>query len=490
MRQLKSRILISSMILLCGSWWTAAEEEAGLQDSVLRIVNFSQRGNWYSPWNLSAVHQSSGSGFIIQGGLVMTNAHVVSDSPHLVIFLHNDPEPHPARIHLIAHDCDLALVSPVEPGVLDGKPVLDFGGLPRLGSSVVTLGYPAGGTGISSTEGIVSRIEPQLYVHSGVDQHLTYQTDAAINPGNSGGPVIQNGRVVGVAFQAAQDLQSVGYFIPMEVISRFLRDVKDGRYDGYPELGIRTAGMENPAARRRALMKSDETGVEVYAIYPGSSADGLLHEKDILLRVDGHPVANDGTVADGFQRMEFGMLVDRHQIGEKVGLRILRRGKRLDLDVPLGNLPWARRNANLYDVLPRYYIYGGLVFVPLDLELLKTFGDNWLETGDKAMLYEALVRPFQDMDLMTHERVVLLRRLKHPVNAGMAWFRNQVIERVNGRAIGSLDDLIQALETNKEDYQFFEFSSYRRIGVLDTLKARHANAEILKRYGVPRDRRP
>lgn len=81
---------------------------------------------------------------------------------------------------------------------------------------VVTYGYPAGGEQISYTRGVVSRIELQNYVHIGNRSLLAVQTDAAINPGNSGGPVIQDDRVVGVAFQGVPGLENAGFFIPPE----------------------------------------------------------------------------------------------------------------------------------------------------------------------------------------------------------------------------------------------------------------------------------
>jgi S1-C subfamily serine protease len=488
LQPVKCLILVLIVLLVLAAAPQVAGEAQRIENSVVRIVNYSQRGNWYSPWNQNRVQQATGSGFIIEGGLVMTNAHVVSDSRHLTIFLHNDPEPHEAEVHLIAHDCDLALLRPKEQGLLDDVPALDFGELPQLGSSVVTFGYPTGGTSVSSTRGIVSRIEPKVYTHSNADGHLAGRTDAAINPGNSGGPVVQRDRVVGVAFEVAADLQSVGYFIPTEVIGRFMRDVTDGRYDGYPDLGAKTSGMENIAARRKAGMDDGENGVRVDAIYPSSSADGLLRVGDILLEVDGSPLANDGTVADGDGRLNFGMLVDRHQMGETVKLRVLRKGERIELTVPLVRFHWSKIISNLYDVLPQYYVYGGLVFVPLNLEMLKTFGDEWITSGDMALLHEFRVRPSEDLDLTTQDRVVLLRRLNHPVNVDMAWNRNQVVERVNGREIKSLGDLIEAIETHDGDYHLFEYASYRRFGVLGREEAERSNAEILERYGVFKDR--
>ena len=83
---------------------------------------------------------------------------------------------------------------------------------------------------MSVTTGIVSRIDFQLYTHSSVDQHLAIQISAQINPGNSGGPVMQDGKVVGVAFQgySGDVAQGVAYMIPTPVMNRVLEDISNG----------------------------------------------------------------------------------------------------------------------------------------------------------------------------------------------------------------------------------------------------------------------
>lgn len=460
-----------------------------LQQSVVRIVNHSQRGDWASPWDSSLVGEVSGSGFVIEGGLVMTNAHVVSDSRLLLIQTNNNPDTHVAEVVFIAHDCDLALIRPVEEGALADIPPLRFGELPELGATVDTLGFPAGGLRVSSTRGVVSRIEHQLYVHSGIDVHVAVQTDAAINAGNSGGPVMRGSEVVGVAFQTDIELQNVGYFIPPEVIERFLLDVKDGHYDGYPELGVDEANLVNPAFRSFVGLDDNETGVAIHGVTPGCSAEGLLLDGDIVLAVNDRLVANDGTVSDEHTRIPFGLLVDRMQIGETVTLHILRDGSRLELKIPLHGCPMLRRRAHAYDRLPRYLVYGGLVFVELELETLKTFGENWNYDAPTALLTEFLVRPLREPELIQQARVVLLRRLKHPVNADFAYFRNQVVERVNGQTITSLDDLVSTLDRQDAEFQVFEFSTGNRVGVLVRRSAEAAGAEILESYGIEQDRR-
>jgi hypothetical protein len=265
--------------------------------------------------------------------------------------------------------------------------------------------------------------------------------------------------------------------------------VSDGQYDGYPDLGIRASGMDNPAARLKAGMRTGESGVQVDAIDPKSSADGQLQLGDILLQIDGRPVANDGTIEDGELRIPFGLLADRRQAGESVTLRVLRAQSRIDLQVKLLIYPAHRRLANSYDVLPRYYIYAGLVFIPLEKEVLETYGDKWVTQGDKLLLDAFYQQPLREPDVMLRDRVVLLRKLDHPVNGQMAWFRYSMVERVNGKTINRLEDLIDAIESNQAEFQVIELAHLRRLCVLDRKAADAANGEILRQYGIPRDRR-
>jgi S1-C subfamily serine protease len=467
----------------------AAAVPGAIEESVVRIFNHSQRADWSAPWNLGPAQEETGSGFVVAGGRVMTNAHVVSDSRMCVLFLHNDPAPHPARVSVIGHDCDLALLEPLEKGLLDGTPPLEFGGLPRLRSTVETYGYPRGGKTLSSTRGVVSRIEVQPYVHSGLDSHLTVQTDAAINPGNSGGPVVQEGRVVGVAFQGFSRLENVGFFIPAEVVRHFLEDAADGSYDGYPELGVLTESLENPAARRAAGLADDESGVSVFLVLPESSADGTLREGDVVLSVEGAPVANDGTVELEGLRLEFGVLADRLQVGDTLSLQVLRDGARLDVSVPLRSYRPHQRFANRYDHLPRYYVYAGLVFVPLDREVLKTFGHGWARKAGKPLLHEFFFRFLEEPRRILDEPVVLIRRLDHAVNANFAWRPPQLLERVNGREIRRLEDVAAALDGGAGRYDVFEFSGAGGLDVLDRRAAREAHDGILATYGLTEDRR-
>lgn len=470
--------------VLCLTSFIAQAAPDPIAASVVRLKVHKQRGDWSTPWNSGTPRQSSGSGFVIDGGRVMTNAHVVSDARMVLLYLHGDPTPHEARVVVAGHDCDLALVEPVEEGLLDGVPPMVLGTLPEMRSTVETYGYPAGGQRLSSTRGVVSRVEVGAYVHGGFARHVTVQTDAAINPGNSGGPVLQDGKVVGVAFQGIGQLDNVGFFIPPEIVEHFLVDLEDGTYDGFPSLGVSLANLENPAARRRAGMGEGVTGVRVDLVGPGSSSDGVLQEGDVLVAVEGVAVANEGSVARGDLRLDMRSVVDHAQVGDRLSVDVLRDGVPTTLSVPMKPLPMASTFSRIYDRLPRYYVYAGLVFVPLNAETMAVMGDL-----PRSIVYEARYRPLEDPDYDKEEVVILLRRLDHPVNTEMAWFRELVVEQVNGVPIRRLEDVPAAFEAGTGAHHLLEFGYFERFGALDRAAAAAAHEAILAQYGVPSDRR-
>jgi S1-C subfamily serine protease len=234
-----------------------------VQKSLVRITATAVEPDYKAPWNADVIARGIGAGFVIDGSRIMTNAHVVSNSRYLTVERDGDPNKYQATVQFVAHDCDLALITVASPNFFKNMTPLRFGAIPELESVVSAYGYPLGGERMSVTTGIVSRIDFQLYTHSSVDSHLTIQISAQINPGNSGGPVMQNARVVGVAFQgySGDVAQGVAYMIPTPVIQRFLKDVKDGQYDKYVDLGLTYSKLQNPAQRHFLGLKDDDRGV-------------------------------------------------------------------------------------------------------------------------------------------------------------------------------------------------------------------------------------
>ena len=72
---------------------TLAAFAASPERSVIQINNFSQQPIWDAPWRFDSVRRSSGTGFVIKGKKIMTNAHVVSWAKQLLVKRYQDPHP-------------------------------------------------------------------------------------------------------------------------------------------------------------------------------------------------------------------------------------------------------------------------------------------------------------------------------------------------------------------------------------------------------------
>ena len=137
--------------------------------------------------------------------------------------------------------------------------------LPAVRDTVNVYGYPTGGTELSVTEGIVSRIEFTHYHY--FTMGLRIQVDAALNPGNSGGPAVSDGKLVGLVFSHIPSAQNIGYLIPVEEIRMFLEDIGDGKYDGKPRILDDFQTVENDALRKRLGLPKGITGMMVAEPY-------------------------------------------------------------------------------------------------------------------------------------------------------------------------------------------------------------------------------
>jgi hypothetical protein len=363
---------------------------------------------------------------------------------------------------------------------------LDFGSLPKVRSTVVTYGFPAGGQQISYTRGVVSRIEVQSYVHIGNRAFLAGQTDAAINPGNSGGPVIQDGKVVGVAFEGVSGLQSTGYFIPTVIVHHFLDDIKDGTYDGVPEAGLRLATLQNPAYRRMLKLPEDsKRGVRIDKILEVTATKALLKTNDVLMQVGDFPVDDDGTITYEGNTVGVSAAVDLAQSGQTIPLKVWRDGQMLDINLPVKVYNDDNATGNQYDVAPLYYIYGGLVFTPLSLDYLKTLGQDWSESAGRELIYELFYRHVEDPDHWRPQPVVLASILDNPVNANFSTRGVAMVDKINGMRINSLDDVPKAFAADNNADAVIEFLPDHHFEVIRKDLAEKANSDILNTYSVP-----
>jgi S1-C subfamily serine protease len=487
------RALAVTAVLALGAVAPAAERAPaagnGVAASVMYVQVFRSAFDWSQPWRQKGVTSASGSGFVIAGGRILTNAHVIADARQILVRRPDQANPYVATLDAVGNDCDLAVLRVADAAFARGLHPLAFGALPRSGTRVNTYGFPLGGQDVSSTAGIVSRIESRGYVHSGADAHLVVQTDAAINPGNSGGPVVQDGRVVGVAFQGFPGADNMGFFIPVPIVRHFLTNLEDGHYDGFPDSGLSTTPLLSPAYRRERGLPAGRSGVVVDRVAPGGTTEGVLRPGDVLLSVEGRTIADDGTIRLGDARVTFEHAIDMLQVGARAHFTVWRDGEERALEAPARRIARYDRSRNQYGVAPDYVVYAGLVFMRLEVELLKTLGRGWPRSANRDLVWDQLFREAECPEEADRDVIVLTRVLRHAVNSQMAVNLPLGVERINGRPIRSLADVVEAFGSNRGRFHRIEFEGDGGVEALDREKAEAAHPEILRQYAIPHDRK-
>ena len=420
-------------------------------------------------------------GVVVAPGQVLTGAHVVADATFLELQKLSHPDKAIAHVKAVCHDSDLALLEVEDPDFLADVEPVPIGGLPELQDRVSVLGYPVGGEELSVTEGVLSRIEVQTYSHS-QRRLLAGTVDAAINDGNSGGPVVQDGEIVGIAFQSLDDAENIGEMVPTPVIRHFLQCVKENREPIIPAIGTTWQTMANPTLRQAHGLKEGKSGVLVTSVAFESSAWGHLEKGDVIQSIDGHSIANNGTVQYvGQHRLAWYGLLCEYQVGQVIPLQVSRSGQLREIPLPL--LPSAHLvRPESYDRKPTYFVFAGIVFQPLTLEYLREWS-SWWEKAPRELVHTY----YRGVRTPESQEVVLLSMvMADRVNVGYDSLSDEIIVSVQGqipRGMGHFVELVEAAT----GLITLETASGQSL-VFDAQEERDSKARILERYRIAEDR--
>ena len=482
----RARIIVSTIVLCLQAAATTPSlaDAQNIEDSVIKIYTTQAEPDYFTPWRLLTPRQSSGSGAVIENSRILTNAHVVANASYVQAQKHNDPRRYQARVTFISHEADLALITVDDPEFFADLEALTIGDLPEPLQEVSVYGYPIGGKTLSITKGILSRVEQQVYAHAGA-YLLAGQIDAAINPGNSGGPVIVDQQIVGVVMQANAGgrAENLGYFVPPDIVRHVLKDSEDGTLDGFPDLGFRTQALDSPSAKAAYGLDRDENGVLVIKVFEGAPADGILQENDVILKIDDYDIADDGTIQISQDVLtDYKHAIDVHHLHDRIELTFARDGNviQTSLRAMQSRKGFSLVRGEKFDEIPQYFIYGGIVFVPLNMNLIKRWGNDWGRTAPVSLLQAR-------NEWATPERqelVVALQVLAADVNLGYHDWRNWVVDSVNEENIIDFGHFAQKLrENDSENVVFKNKNGYQM--VINHKEAVASESSILSQYRIP-----
>ena len=426
-----------------------------IENSVVKIFATARYPDPYQPWTKESPEDFTGSGVVIEGHRILTNAHVVKYANQVQIQANQAGDKIAATVEYIAPGIDLAVLKLDDDKFFDTHPPLTRAKkLPGIKDTVMTYGYPEGGNSLSITKGIVSRVEFAAYNYPA--SGLRIQVDAAINPGNSGGPALVGDTMVGLTFSRLTDAENIGYIIPSEEIDLFLQDIADGRYDGKPAMHEGLQTLENPALRAFLKLPANVEGMVVHKPYKTDAAYPLK-EWDVITKIGDTPVDDQGMIKLGDDlRVHFEYLIQHIVTNGTVPLTIVRAGNEQKINLPVSaDFPLAIPGLN--GAYPSYFIYGPLVFSAATDEFL----GGYLQTKYAASVVtrlsaegNPLVTRIGDQPAFPGEGLVVISSpfFPHKLAQGYSGERAEVVKTINGIRVKNLNHLVEILRDSKDEF--------------------------------------
>jgi Do/DeqQ family serine protease len=271
-----------------------------------------------------------GSGMIMDSrGHILTNYHVVAGATKIRVVLASGDE-YSAKVVGLDQKTDLAVIKITPKKSL---PCVTFGDSDKIkvGEWVVAIGHPRG-LDQTVTQGIISAKH-----RTGISEPSTYQdflqTDAAINPGNSGGPLLNlRGEVIGVnAVIVSQSggFEGIGFAIPSNMAVYIAKQlIAHGKIvRGW--LGVSVQDL-TPELAKSFGVPSNTKGALIAEVVQGGPADKAgLQKGDIVIAYQGKEIKDSSTLRNE---------VAATTIGQVAQISVLRKGKREEFKVTIGNL--------------------------------------------------------------------------------------------------------------------------------------------------------
>ena len=366
------------------------------------------------------VQSSLGSGVIVDpSGIIVTNYHVIRGADEVKVAL-SDGREFESKILLKDSRVDLAVLKIQAKEPFPVIPLGDSDAL-QVGDLVLAIGNPFG-VGQTTTSGIVSAL---ARTHIGVSDFGFYiQTDAAINPGNSGGALINmKGQLVGInsaIYSKSGGSVGIGFAIPSNMVRAFVASAKSGNgFFETPYLGAEFQDIDPQEAN--ALGLDRPKGALVASVTKGApAAEAGLKVGDVVLAVDGTPISDSDAL---------NYRISTQPIGSTVTLDIYRQGAKQSVKVKLERAPEGQSATEV--TISGESPFAGTKVAALSPRLAERLGMPTNSTG-----------------------VVVVDVAPNSPADSIGFQPKDIVQEVNGTAIGSAEDLQKAASSKTRWWRF------------------------------------
>jgi serine protease Do len=263
--------------------------------------------------------------------LIVTNNHVVENKRgEYSVVLKDGTTYDVERIHLDPIS-DLAILE-ITARDLPTVTLGDSDNL-KVGQKAIAIGNALGRFQNTVTMGVISGIGRQVVATGGFGtqpsvQENAIQTDAALNPGNSGGPLLNlAGQVIGINVATTIGADNISFAIPVNTLKPLLEVFAEEGRIIRPYIGISYTMITKEIAALRDL----PVGAYISTVLPDTAADEAgLQRGDIIVEIDGEPIDSQNSIPN---------VIAENKVGDKMTLTIDRDGRRIEVELELGEAP-------------------------------------------------------------------------------------------------------------------------------------------------------
>jgi len=308
------------------------------------VANINTRAVEYDFFQNAVPVEGAGSGFVIdERGYVLTNYHVVENAENIEVTL-GDRSQFPAKFIGADKRNDVALLKIDPKGkTLAVLTLADSSNL-LVGQTVLAIGNPFRFTSTLTT-GVISALGRTVQTGDTTFIDGAIQTDAAINQGNSGGPLLNShGEVIGInsaIYTPSGTTAGIGFAIPINTAKSIAQDlITDGKVHR-ADLGVQSLELWPNLAEALSLPVNQGLLIERVGRDSPAAKAGLQGGNrtvlvgfqrlaiggDVIVALDGKEVAN---------QLDVSVFLNHKKPGEVVRVTYYRGGKKLDVNVTLG----------------------------------------------------------------------------------------------------------------------------------------------------------
>jgi S1-C subfamily serine protease len=476
------RILILSLTTLIALPLCAQEKL-----SVVRVNVTNQAWDFLRPWGKKQPQTRRAIGAVLEGGRVIVTGDLVANAAYVEFETPEGGKKVPAAVEFVDYEANLALLK-----TSDDEFMRDVSKLAitesDIGDELSVWQLESNGR-LLRTKGLMTTAEMMPYPVDGL--FLIYRMTVQLQGRDSSFtlPVVRDGKLTGV-LMAYDNTSSNANIIPAPVIEHFLKDAKDGKYDGFPRAGYGISAMRDPALRRYAKVPADVTGgVFINAVQKDGPAERAgLKKGDVLVAVNDLAVDQDGN----FPHPKYGKIPTGHIfstmffVGDTVNLHILREGEKQTLEITLTRKAPEEYVIDPYiiDKAPRFYILGGFVLQEISRQMLKEFGAEWTRRAPSRAVY--MDRHQSELFENGPKKIVYLTRvLPTPATVGYEEVSTVRVIKINDVELQSLNDVPAALEKPINGFHKLEFDDSPKTIYLDAKQVAEVERMVQMQYRLP-----